>query len=266
MAFSIVGQRFSPSEFAEYVEARDLREDWPREPRFIVLHNTAIPSIKQRPNGFTSTHMRGLRSYYVGQGWNGAPHLFVDQNGIWVFNPLTKRGTHSPSYNSYAFGVEMLGDFEKESFSTGKGALIRGNAIEAVATLSRKMDFAPETMKLHREDPRTDHACPGKNVNKSQFIAAVRALLAKEDAAENAVLPVKVIINGHYDMRVFASIDPAQDWVVALQSQLNESIPETRGKKPVVDKPAHAATFYRGHGYSVSFDNVNDKLYVNKSK
>lgn len=172
----IVGSGFDPEGFEDYCGT--LRWDsW--TPEFIVLHNTAVPSLDQRPVGFTAEHMRSLESYYrYRQRWNAGPHLFVDDSQIWVFTPLTVTGTHSPSWNGVALGVEMLGDYTVEAFDSGRGARVRDNAVAAIASLSRVLDLDPASMMLHKEDKRTSHRnCPGRNVDKQDFIARVSALI-----------------------------------------------------------------------------------------
>src|SRR2546423_4048211 len=81
----IIGKRFTQQEFAHYVRTSVVpvlkqRGHW--RPSFIVLHNTGVPSIRQRRDGFTDANMTALARYYgVNQGWSSGPHLFVDQNG-----------------------------------------------------------------------------------------------------------------------------------------------------------------------------------------
>jgi hypothetical protein len=40
-------------------------------------------------------------------------------------------------------------------------------------------------MKLHKEDPLTTHACPGKKVSKPRFIQAVKDLLVQRHGGEH---------------------------------------------------------------------------------
>ncbi len=171
----IVGETFVQEKFDSYCHG--LRWDaW--RPQFIVLHNTAVPSLAQRPNGFNQTHMKGLEAYYRdSQKWSAGPHLFVDDHAIWVFTPLTVSGVHSPSWNKIALGVEMLGNYEEEDFDTGRGRQVRSNAVAAMATLSAVLGLDPHTMRLHREDAATTHACPGKNVRKLEVIQEVEDLM-----------------------------------------------------------------------------------------
>ncbi len=168
----IIGQAFSPEEFKSYV-AGLIWDEW--RPEFIVLHNTGEPTLAQRPNGITAQTINGLVSYYRDeQGWSAGPHLFIDDRQIWVFTPLTVSGVHSPSWNNVALGVEMLGDYDREEFDSDRGLAVQQHAVAAIAILSTALGIDPETMRLHREDPGTDHHCPGDNVDKAAFIQKVK--------------------------------------------------------------------------------------------
>lgn len=162
----IVGKSFTPREFAKYVDTLEWRA-W--KPKFIVLHNTAVPSLAQRPSGFTAQHIRNLETYYRDhQKWSAGPHLFIDDRQIWVFSDLTAPGTHSPSWNGVAIGIEMLGDYNVESFTEGRGLAVREHTTWAIAKLSTKLDFRADGWKFHNEDPRTTHDCPGKNARNER--------------------------------------------------------------------------------------------------
>lgn len=181
----IVAQSFTPEGFDLYCHGLKWQA-W--RPSFITLHNTYLPSLAMRPDGFTIQHMRNLETFFKGKGWSAAPHLFIDDKQIWVFTPLTVSGVHSPSWNKLSIGIEMLGDFEKEPFVTGRGALVRSNTVAAIATLSAVLGIDPGTMKLHKEDPKTSHkTCPGKHVNKALVIASVRELLSERHRGEHSI-------------------------------------------------------------------------------
>jgi len=181
----IVGLSFNADQFDSYCHSLQWTA-W--RPLFIVLHNTATPSLEQRPNGFNQQHMLNLVKFYRDeQGWSAGPHLFIDDKKIWVFTPLTMSGVHSPSWNKIALGIEMLGNYASESFSTGRGLAVRNNAVAAIATLSAILGLDPATMKLHKEDPATTHACPGKNVKKAEVIAEVQALIQARHGGEHVI-------------------------------------------------------------------------------
>ncbi|HEX3555682.1 MAG TPA: peptidoglycan recognition family protein [Thermoanaerobaculia bacterium] len=181
----IVGASFNPDEFDAYCHTLQWLA-W--RPSFIVLHNTGAPSLAQRPNGLSKKNIQSLEAFYRDeQKWSAGPHLFVDDKQIWVFTPLTVSGVHSPSWNQVALGVEMLGDYEKESFDSGRGLKVRKNAVAALATLSAVLGFDSQTLRLHREDPLTTHACPGKNVRKLEVIQEVQDLILARHPGEHAL-------------------------------------------------------------------------------
>lgn len=170
----IVGKSFLPSEFDEYVDSFDLT-DW--RPEFVVLHNTASPTLAEWRRIDGVERMRNLQSYYSGLGWSAGPHLFVADDLVWAFTPLDVPGVHSPSWNRRSWGVEMVGNYEAEAFDRGRGALVKANTIGVLAALHRKLGIAPNTLRLHREDPKTHHACPGRFVRKAEIVAALERLL-----------------------------------------------------------------------------------------
>ncbi len=155
----------------------------PQMPRGIVLHNTAAPTLAQwaeaGPNH--DARIRNLESFYRDtQHWHGGPHWFVSRDWINEFDGPLEHGTHSPSFNKSHFGIEMVGDFDKEAFDSGDGAKVRDNAVFLMACLCRKFGWDPgKVIILHKEDPLTTHDCPGKNVHKADVIARVAAQIAE---------------------------------------------------------------------------------------
>jgi hypothetical protein len=179
----IVGVSFTSEEFDRYCHALQWTA-W--RPSFIVLHNTAIPSLAQRPSGLTKQHILNLEAFYRdNMGWSAGPHLFIDDLQVWVFTPLTLSGVHSPSWNKTALGIEMLGDYASEEFGSGRGLKVQKNAIAAIATLSAVLGIDPEAMKLHKEDSSTTHDCPGGKVDKEKFIKGVKSLIGKRHGGEH---------------------------------------------------------------------------------
>lgn len=179
----IVGLSFTAGTFDTYAKSLQWTT-W--RPSFIALHNTAAPTLAQRPHGFTKQHINNLVSYFRDQmKWSAGPHLFIDDHQIWVFTPLTVTGRHSPSWNTLALGIEMLGDYATDSFDTGRGLAVRKNAVAAMATLCGALGLSPSTIRLHKEDPATTHNCPGKNVSKEAVVAEVEAALAAHYTADH---------------------------------------------------------------------------------
>lgn len=165
---------------------------WPRwRPSLIVLHNTAAPTLAQWHEtekkdvaaGLTpgATRIGNLERYFRDdQHWSGAPHLFIPDDFIWEFNPLTEPGVHSPSWNHLAIGIEMVADFDREDDDAGPGAIVRRNAIFATAILCATLGLDPRrAVKLHKDDPKTTHACPGKDFadDRDEVIEEIEALM-----------------------------------------------------------------------------------------
>jgi hypothetical protein len=59
--------------------------------------------------------------------------------------------------------------------------------VAAIASLSAVLGLDPNSMKLHREDPKTTHACPGKNVRKLEVIQDVEDVIQLRHAGEHHV-------------------------------------------------------------------------------
>lgn len=168
----IVGQLFTADEFALYVAGLTF-DRW--QPEFIVLHNTQIPNLAQWHDVPAARRIKGLVSWYRDeQKWSAGPHLFVADDGIWVFTPLDTRGVHSPSWNDVAWGVELVGDYDNEEF----GDAVKDNALAALTTLHEAMGWTDVHIRLHRDDPKTTHrGCPGRNVRREEIEAKVYDLL-----------------------------------------------------------------------------------------
>jgi len=179
----IVGRRFSATELETYVRAQQFSTF---RPKFVVVHNTAVPAVKDRPHGFTPQHMLNLVAFYRGKGWSAGPHAFVDQNGTWIFTPITAQGVHSPSWNGTSLGVETLGDYESERFEDP----IKGNLLDCLTVLHDVLGLDPHELRLHREDVQTSHkTCPGKNLNRRELVDELtqRLLTRRTSAASISV-------------------------------------------------------------------------------
>lgn len=186
MAIPFVGKRMTRKEFADYLDSLKFSSF---NPTFVTLHHTASPTLAQRPNGFSSQHLQNLLHYYQDTlGWNGAPHVFVDDqgDGIIVFQRMDRRGVHAASFNSKSWGVEMLGYYDTESFDTGRGQIVRDNAMQALAIMCKRLHVSADTIKFHRDDPKTSKTCPGTKVKKSYVVNAVQEIINGHNVNENA--------------------------------------------------------------------------------
>jgi len=176
--FPLVGRFFTLDEFAQYLQSTDMNHmRW--SPSGITVHHTAAPNLSQRKKGFEDKHMQYLRDYYKNKlRWSSGPHLFVDDNGIWVFTPLTDRGVHARSFNSSRYGIEMLGDFDyKDDPTKGRGQKVMDNTKAACAMLMKYRGISRNKLNFHNMDPLTSKTCPGLKVKFKPFEKDVHAIL-----------------------------------------------------------------------------------------
>lgn len=163
----------SLEDFEKYIDAIKFNKGF--IPQLITLHNTALPTDKQWEDTYNRdiekgliggiTRINSLEHYFkVDQGWPSGPHLFIWRKQIWLFTPLNEKGTHSPSWNGIGIGIEMVADFSKEDDDSGYGLMTRKTTIAVTALLCQKLKINPLVgIKLHKEDKRTNHDCPGKD-------------------------------------------------------------------------------------------------------
>lgn len=133
-----------------------------------VLHNTDLPRLSAWP-GNTPVHqpvhqrLLNIAHGYDMKGWSAGPHMFIDTKTINLFTPMWQHGIHSPSYNHLYWGVEMVGNFDLETFPESMHEL----ALGAIRAMYDILDITPsaDNFHFHKEDPATTHKhCPGANV------------------------------------------------------------------------------------------------------
>lgn len=177
----IVGRSFTPDTFGPYVASLKFGA-W--RPKFIVVHNTSAPTLKQW-HGPTPAKQRikNLESYYRDQQhWSAGPHLFIADDLIWAFTPMTTPGVHSPSWNAVSLGFEVVGEYESEPFAGG----VKTNTIAALGIVHAALGLDPSLMRFHKEDPATSHkSCPGKHIIKPDLLFAVRTFIHAQHAGDH---------------------------------------------------------------------------------
>lgn len=126
-----------------------------------------------RPVGLTTAHASNLWSYYTRQlGWSSGPHVFVDDmgDGILVLQDMAQKGTHAKSFNSTRWGIEMLGDFDSEDPTVGRGQKVIENTRAVLDVMAETQGWDRATcFNFHRDDPQTNKTCPGTLVSKAML-------------------------------------------------------------------------------------------------
>lgn len=184
MTLAPLKKAFTPSEFRAHLEDNRKKMNW--KPKGVVLHNTWAPTLKQTQDYISSGKwsfdqlIENWYTRYRKLGWSSGPHFFImpDERGIWVASPVWNRGTHSPSFNSAYWAIELVGEYATEILPPA----LRKNGVACAAALYKFMGLEPslQNFKFHGEDPRTTHkACPGRNVGpKDQWVREVKDYLA----------------------------------------------------------------------------------------
>ena len=192
MSYANVGRVWTAESFDDYLKPL-VPPTWCRA---VCIHHTAFPDLAMRPNGLTIKHIENMRWGYVNEKkWSAGPHFFTDEDQIFGMTPPTVKGVHAVSFNSSSIGIEALGDFDSaDDPKTGRGLKVM--QITAVATKALlnwlNLPINANTIKFHREDPKTTKTCPGKKVDKDWFVSMVHS--AKIDKPQPVItIPENVV-------------------------------------------------------------------------
>lgn len=165
MSFSNVGRVWTVNSFSDYLKGLK-KPDWVKG---VCLHHTAFPDLNMRPKGFTIQHIENIRFGYVNNlKWKSGPHLFIDEDQIFGMTPLSEKGIHAVSFNSSTIGIEVLGDYDKETPLSGRGKECWETVAFATKEIYNWLGIKPNISNLyfHRDDPQTKKSCPGNLIKK----------------------------------------------------------------------------------------------------
>jgi hypothetical protein len=187
----IVGRGVTVPELKDHIAGLSFTS-W--RPSLIVIHNTAAPSLQQWMAYPEEQRIRNLENYFRNdRGWSSGPHAFIAPDRIWLFTPFTTTGTHSPSWNGISIGLEFVGDFAREDDDSGPGLKVRKNGVATIALLCAKLGLNPETcIRLHKEDPRTTHDCPGRDLAQDRAAVIGEVLEFMGTAGEHLPGPLPI--------------------------------------------------------------------------
>ncbi len=189
MSYLNTGKVWSPAEFPKYL-ANQRKPEWARG---VCLHHCSAPSLAQRPDGFKAQHLENLRGFYRDtKGWSAGPHAFTDEDQIWGLTPFQEKGTHAVSFNRSHLGIEVLGDYDSENPLQGRGLACWQTTFAATKALLDWLGLPvnEQTVKFHRDDPKTSKTCPGTKVTKKWVL---EQLLAVAPAEPTVVAPTKAL-------------------------------------------------------------------------
>ena len=130
------GRVMNPVEFVRHV----LSLEAPRpHPTRVFLHHTWRPTPETWQGRAT---MAAMKAYYEQQiwedaegrrheGWNAGPHLFIAQDGIWLFSDLRYDGVGVYGHNYRSRHIEMVGNYDEQLPTGGESGLELGLQLQA---------------------------------------------------------------------------------------------------------------------------------------
>lgn len=170
----IIQKRLSLAEFRSYVAAYDFG---PLPPDKLVVHHTWKPT-KEQWQGERS--ILGLKGYYERKGWTAGPHLFVAEDGIWLFSPMRHNGIHASTLNPRSVGIEVVGNYDNIRWS----GETKKNALGVIRVLMQQLSIFENGVFFHRDV--SAKTCPGTAITKAWLF---HELMRFELPASRPVVP-----------------------------------------------------------------------------
>ncbi len=184
----IDGRCMSAQEFVRYIEGLDMPQPLPI--RFF-LHHTWIPTRESWKGHNT---LLAMKRHYERQlwrdsqgrlreGWTVGPHLFVADDGIWLFSDIHYDGVGVYGHNHLSRHLEIVGNYNDE---LPKGETLR-NTIVALGVLHEKLGLDIANLHFHRDF--SSKSCPGWAIQKSWIIPQVQRWIQEYRASRQPQVP-----------------------------------------------------------------------------
>ena len=119
----------------------------------VTIHHTWKPTVDQW-RGRRS--MDALERFYRLKGWPSGPHLFIAPDGLWAGTPLSTPGTHAGSCNRDSIGIEIVGDYDRQTWDVG----LRERVYQILVLLLHWLGATETAIRGHREC-LANKSCPG---------------------------------------------------------------------------------------------------------
>lgn len=140
------------------------------------VHHTWRPNhdiYKDKPDGIY--WQKAMRDFHVNNnGWSDiGQHVTLLPDGKFVTGrSFTKTPASIKGYNTGAFAVEMIGDFDigHDKFEGKQKASMIG--------LARWFNQKGKYVRFHREDKSSGKSCPGTGIDKNDFMREVKGTMA----------------------------------------------------------------------------------------
>jgi len=182
-------------------EYRDWLKAQPRPTwcKGITVHNTGVPGLRRAREIGLPTYVRNAGAFFKaprpkGRGWSAGPHAFVGEDRkVYGGTPVHLQGVHDPCHNADHLAPEMMmnADGKEDDDDAGPGLAVKETCAELVAVWLDwlNLPLSNATVTFHKECKRTTHDCPGRDIDKAEFMARVAGYMA---APPRLTVPVQV--------------------------------------------------------------------------
>ena len=233
----IINRCLSVEDFRQYIKEYYFGSEPANK---LVIHHTWKPT--QATWGGQKS-IDGMKRYYEGKGWNAGPHLFIAEEGIWLFSPMRKDGIHTAGLNHRSIGIEVVGDYDNELWSGS----IKTNALNAIDILMKALNLTTKDIYFHRDV--SSKTCPGLAITKEWLFSQLYNLNKTKPefraVIRNTTAPVPADFDQSDEMVLISVPDWAKDAVdfVAKHKLFKIRVPED---------VRHTVRFYRFYNLLMS--------------
>jgi len=181
----IDGRVMTIEEFVTYCKGLEFEAPLPTR---VFLHHTWRPTLASW-QGLDS--IMAMKAYYekqqwtdsegqIHEGWTAGPHIFVAEDGIWLFSDLRYDGVGVYGHNYRSRHIEMVGNYDNKLPS---GAVLR-NTVAVLGILHECLGLEIANLNFHRDF--STKTCPGSAVQKGWIIPQVESWIADYRASNEA--------------------------------------------------------------------------------
>lgn len=179
---NIINRKLNLEEFKAYISSFNFA---PLNPNKIVVHHSVSPTQAQWKGSST---MLGMKSTYESKGWPSGPHLYIEENGIWLFTPMNETGTHAKAGNTMSIGIEVVGNYTDHKWE-GK---TKDNVLGVLRALMGRLNMGEHSIRVHREYAQTQ--CPGNAISREWILEELKKSVKPQFPKEEEDLRVKMDI------------------------------------------------------------------------
>ncbi len=209
----IINKYLSLSQFQDYVNEFDFGK---KKPTKLVIHHTWRPT---KDSWAGERSIFGFKKYYEKKKWAVGPHMFIAEEGIWLFTPMNRDGIHASSLNKGSIGIEIVGDYDLQQWS----GQTKTNALGAIKILMDQLSLTPSNIFFHRDV--SSKSCPGWAITKEWLFYELEDFnlnSSLSEAIRNTTAPIPVDYYSSLDMVLIQVPDWAKEAVdfIAVKNKL----------------------------------------------